>query len=108
MRWYTLRAAWEYRGGGALTTFMNTSIDQPALGIPDAYMRGRRVWSAETVEHWAEVTDGTREQYLEELVNGAGGEVYLRRLRELGKTDRCPHRDFINRLSPALPELKIS
>ena len=102
MRWYTLQQAWEYRGGGAWSTFLNDPLDHPKLGIPDAHQHGRRVWSRETIERWAEFSDETRAGYYDELVEEDPG-AFIPRLQSLGDKDAGRYREYIAALTPALP-----
>lgn len=62
-RWYTLRAACEYKGV-CYNTVKCSAILQPACGKPDAIINGRKMWRAETVVAWCDVTDDNVADYL--------------------------------------------
>ena len=62
-RWYTLKAACEYKGV-SYNTVKCSAILQPGCGKPDAIINGRKMWRAESVEEWVEVTDENIEEYI--------------------------------------------
>ena len=62
-RWYTLRAACEYKGV-SYNTVKCSAILQPGCGKADAIINGRKMWRAESVEEWVEVTDENIEEYI--------------------------------------------
>lgn len=62
-RWYTLKAACEYKGV-SYNTVKCSAILQPGCGKADAIINGRKMWNASTVADWCEVTDDNVEDYL--------------------------------------------
>lgn len=62
-RWYTLKAACEYKGV-SYNTVKCSAILQPACGKADATINGRKMWRAETVGAWCDVTDDNLSEYI--------------------------------------------
>lgn len=62
-RWYTLRAACEYKGV-SYNTVKCSAILQPGCGKADAIINGRKMWLAETVGTWCDVTDDNLSEYI--------------------------------------------
>jgi len=87
--WYSLRDAWEYRGGAAWSTFKAGVLYQPRLGIADAHQQGRRVWHKSTIERWALVCDETRLEYIEELLTPDEPAIAEKLLQIMNRVD-CP------------------
>ena len=93
-RWFTLQDAWGIRGGASYNTFRNDPLDQPRLGMPDGHQHGRRVWSRETIERWATITDEKRTAYYDELLSDDPDGVIRARLLEIGRKE-SKYRDYI-------------
>ena len=62
-RWYTLKAACEYKGV-SYNTVKCSAILQPGCGKADAIINGRKMWLAETVGTWCDVTDDNLSEYI--------------------------------------------
>ncbi len=54
--WYDLRAACE-RKGINFNTVKSKSEFQPAKGIADTYITGKRMWHFTTIQGWLLITD---------------------------------------------------
>ena len=62
-RWYTLKAACEFKGV-SYNTVKCSAILQPGCGKADAIINGRKMWRAETVGTWCDVTDDNLSEYI--------------------------------------------
>lgn len=62
-RWYNLKDACAYKGV-TYSTVKASCYRQPLGGRPDALINGRKMWRAESVEEWVEVTDENIEEYI--------------------------------------------
>ena len=68
--WFTLEAACNLKGCNYNTTKTDT-YKQPAGGLADKYLHGRKVWHKSTIIRWLSVTDDNREDYLKEILGEA-------------------------------------
>ena len=62
-RWYTLKAACEFKGV-SYNTVKCSALLQPGCGKEDATINGRKMWRAETVVAWCNVTDDNLSEYI--------------------------------------------
>jgi|AACY02.16.fsa_nt_gi hypothetical protein len=62
---FTLNEAFERKGGMNWKTFYHDSLYHPRGGKPDAYVHGKKVWKAETIEVWLGVDDHNLAEYLD-------------------------------------------
>ena len=88
-QWYTLREAWEFRGGGAWSTFKTNTLLHPRLGVPDGYQQGRRVWARSTIQQWSQYCDDDRLEYIEMILEPEVPEV-TEQLKKIAARLDCP------------------
>ena len=71
-RWYTLKAACEFKGV-SYNTVKCSALLQPGCGKEDATINGRKMWRAETVVAWCDVTDDNLGEYVKACRDGRQG-----------------------------------
>ena len=70
-QFYTVRDAWELKGGCAWNTFRGRRFLQPKGGHFDGYYAGKGIFTAETIREWLPLTDKELLAYHHKYLTGA-------------------------------------
>lgn len=71
LQFYSLRQAWEIKGGCAWNTFRNKRYFQPKGGHYDGYFGGRGIFFRETIHEWLPLVDAELPAYHTKYRTGA-------------------------------------
>jgi hypothetical protein len=70
-QFYSLKQAWEIKGGCAWGTFRSSRYLQPKGGHYDGYFGGKGVFFFDTIQEWLPLTDAELVAYHERYLTGA-------------------------------------